>query len=248
MRFLKKEWFEFKLLMKSIPPTVLTLFVMSVFTMNLLANKSISLPFDWLALDCGIIVSWLAFLTMDVVTTHFGAKAANEISVLASLLNLGFCFFFSIGSRIPGAWANSYVPGSEALLNNALDRTFGGTWYVIFGSTLAFISSAFVNNLINSFIGKLNRKNPDGFAAYISRSYISTAIGQFVDNLVFALAVSHFFFGWSLTQCMTCALTGMIAELLCEVVFSFFGYRILTAWRRDGVGEAYLLYKKGSAE
>lgn len=248
MRFLKKELFEFKLLMRSIPPMILTLFVMSVCAMNLLANKSIDLPFDWLALDCGIVVSWIAFLTMDVITTHFGPKAANEISVLASLLNLGLCFFFLVGSKIPGAWANSYIPGAEALLNDTLDRTFGGTWYVIFGSTVAFISSAFVNNITNFLIGKLILKNPDGFTAYLLRSYVSTAIGQFVDNLVFALIVSHFFFGWSLTQCVTCALTGMIVELLCEVVFSFFGYRMITAWRRDGVGKAYITYRKGTAK
>ena len=116
---LQKEWSEFLLLIRSIPAVTLTLFVMSVFSMNLLANKSISLPFSWLALDCGLIVSWFAFLTMDVITRHFGPKAATEISVLAIGCNLIFCALFYAGSQIPGAWGESYVPGSEALLNAA---------------------------------------------------------------------------------------------------------------------------------
>lgn len=246
---LQKEWSEFLLLIRSIPAVTLTLFVMSVFSMNLLANKSISLPFSWLALDCGLIVSWFAFLTMDVITRHFGPKAATEISVLAIGCNLIFCALFYVGSQIPGAWGESYVPGSEALLNAALDHTFGGTWYVLAGSTAAFLVSALVNNFSNYAIGKMVHKNPDGFAAYALRTYVSTALGQFVDNLVFALLVSHVFFGWSLLQCVTCALTGMVAELLFEVIFSAFGYRSCLRWKRQNVGREYfaLVAQEGTA-
>lgn len=247
MQKLKKEYNEFKLLMKSVPAITLTLFVMSVFSMNLLANKSLSLPFEWLALDCGIIVSWIAFLVMDVLTTRFGPKAATEISIAAILFNLCFCGLFFLGSLIAGSWGESYIEGSEAVINNALDRTFGGTWYVLFGSTVAFISSAFVNNFLNYGIGKAFKGNPDSPSAYVLRTYISTAIGQFADNLIFALIVSLNFFGWSLVQCITCAFTGCLVELLCEVLFSFFGYRILNRWKRDGVGKEYLEYKNGRA-
>ena len=239
---LKKEFHAFKLLLSSVPSYVTVVFVMSVFAMNLLANKSISIPLDWLALDCGIIVSWAAFLTMDTVTKHFGPKAATELSVFAIVLNLLFCLLLYVGSVIPGVWGESYVEGSENVLNTALDNTFGGTWYVLAGSTLAFVVSAVVNNFLNYGIGKAFRKNPDGAAAYFMRSYVSTAVGQFVDNLIFALCVSHVFFGWSLVQCVTCALTGMVAELIFEAAFSYFGYAACKKWKRDGVGEAYFDY------
>lgn len=242
MQRLKKELYEFRLLMKSVPSVLVTMFVLAVFSMNLLANKSLALPFDWLALDCGILVSWFVFLTMDVVTKHFGPKGATEISVLAMLLNLMFCLLFFLGSRIPGVWGESFVPGSEDLLNNALDHTFGGTWYVLAGSAAAFLVSAFVNNFVNDLVGRAFRKHPDGLAAYVFRSYVSTAVGQFTDNLVFALLVSHFFFGWTLVQCVTCAITGMLAELLCEVLFTAFGFRLCRKWQREGVGKEYLDY------
>lgn len=236
---IKQEWQEFCVLMKNIPTIVVVLFIMSVFAMNLLANKSINIPLEWLACDCGIIVSWFAFFTMDIVTKHFGPKAANQITILAILINLFFCFLMFLGSIIPGMWGESFVADSESIINNALDNTFGGTWYVVLGSTIAFLVSAIVNNFSNYGIGKLFKKNSDGLGVYIIRTYISTAIGQFVDNLVFALIVSHFFFGWSIIQCLTCAATGMIVELLCEGIFFYPGYLITKKWKNKGVGQEY---------
>lgn len=237
---IKQEFFEMKLLLRSIPSLVLALFVLSVIAMNLLANKSINLPFDWLALDCGILFSWLAFLTMDIMTKHFGPKVATKVTILVAVINLFFCLIFFLASLIPGVWGESYVEGSENIINNALNHTFGGIWYVLLGSTVAFIGSALVNIFSNWALGKLFKK--DNFATFAGRSYISTAIGQFVDNFLFALIVSHIFFGWSFLQCFTCALTGMIVELLCEVIFSPLGYAICKDWKKNGIGNTYFEY------
>ena len=237
---LEQQWNEFRLLIHSVPTMLLIFFVMSVVLMNLLANKSINLPVSWLALDCGLVVSWFAFLVMDMITKHFGPKAATQLSLFAMAINLVICLVFFAVSRIPGTWSASFVPGAEGTINSALDATFGGTWYVIFGSAIAFTVSAAVNNFLNDLVGRAFRRNPNGMVAWLSRSYISTAIGQFTDNFVFALLVSHVFFGWSLLQCVTCSIFGMIFELLCESVFSVFGYWICENWRRNHVGEEYL--------
>ena len=58
---IKREFQEFVILLKSVPSVLLSLFILSIVLMNSLANKSIDIPLDWLALDCGIIVSWLTF-------------------------------------------------------------------------------------------------------------------------------------------------------------------------------------------
>lgn len=239
MQRIKREFREFVILLKSVPSVLFALFILSIFAMNLLANKSINLPVNWLALDCGIIVSWVAFLTMDMLTKHFGPKAATEISVFSLLINLFMCFLFWLVSLIDGVWGESFVEGSESIINGALNNTFGGTWYVVLGSSVAFVASALVNNFLNYGIGKLFKKKPDGFGAYVCRSYISTAIGQFVDNLVFALIVSLNFFNWSITQCFTCAATGMIIELLLELIFVHLGFAVCKKWRKEGVGQKY---------
>ncbi len=233
---------ETKLLIEAVPPLIFTAFVLSLFAMNLLANKSISLEVDWLALDAGIIVSWVAFLCMDVLTKHFGPKAATKLSIIAIAINLFACLILFIASIIPGIWGAFYDYGEINDINNALNGTFGGTWYVLLGSTVAFIGSAIVNNFTNWGIGKAFRRNPNGFSAFILRAYISTAIGQFVDNIIFALLVSHFFFSWTIIQCFTCAITGMFVELLVEIVFSPLGYKVCKSMHKNEIGKKYFDY------
>ena len=211
--------------LSEIPPLILALLTLSIVGMNLLANKSINTGVDWLALDCGILLSWLTFLCLDISTHCFGPRAATVFSWTAVALNLFMAGVFFIASRVPGVWGESFVPGSEGIINTALDNTVAGTWFVILGSSIAFIVSSLANNFLNYGIGKLAGNN-DGFGVFALRSYVSTFIAQFVDNLVFALIVSQNFFGWTLLQCFTCALTGAVLELIFEVFFSPFGYRI----------------------
>ena len=232
---IKKSWIEFKLLLRSIPATVVTLFVVSVICMNLLANKTL-IQLDWIALDGGILISWLSFMCMDIITKHFGPKAANRISILAAGINLLTCLIFFVASIIPST-ADDYT---------AFNGIFGGTWFILLGSTIAFLASAVINNTINWMIGKSFRKNPDGKLAYATRTYVSTFIGQFMDNLIFAVIVFMFFapifwdgFCWTFIQCVMCSLTGALAELVMEIVFSPLGYKITKKWQAESVGKEY---------
>ena len=165
--YIKKERKETSLLIMCIPAPVVTLFVVSVISMNLLANKTL-LQLSWIALDGGILISWLSFMCMDIITKHFGPKASNKISVLAAMINLLTCLIFFVASAIPSN-ANDY---------SAFDGIFGGTWFILLGSTIAFLASAVINNMLNWTIGKAFKKNPDGKLAYAMQSYISTFIGQ----------------------------------------------------------------------
>ena len=235
---MRKTVSEYRSLIRSVPPLLFSLLVLSVVGMNLLANKSIDTGVDWLALDCGILFSWLTFLSMDVLTHNYGPKTATVLSLAALGLNLLMALIFFLASRVPGVWGESFVDGSETVINTALDRTFGGTWYVILGSSVAFAVSAALNNFLNYGIGTLLRKN-ESFGSFAIRSYVSTFLAQFADNLIFALIVSRNFFGWTTLQCFTCALTGALLELLFEVVFSPLGYRVASAvraGRRAGPG------------
>ena len=233
---IKREIETMRILLRSIPATVVTLFVVSVICMNLLANKTLlSLP--WIALDGGILISWLSFMCMDIITKHFGPGASNRISVLASCINLLTCAIFFLAAAIPSN-AGDYT---------AFDGIFGGTWFILLGSTIAFLASAWLNNTLNWLIGRGFRKNPDGKLAYAMRTYVSTFIGQFFDNFLFSVIVFTFFapifwdgFRWTPLQCAMCALTGAVAELIMEIVFSPAGYRITRYWQKNNVGKEYL--------
>ena len=232
----KKVWGDYKVLLRSIPASTVTLFIVSVIMMNLLANKElISLP--WLALDCGFAVSWVSFLCMDMICKRFGARASIMVSVMALGINLGVSLVFWLLTLTPGMWGAYYDTGLLEV-NDALNATIGGTWYVVLGSSCAMLTSSVVNSLLNQAIGRLEHKNT--FGAFALRSYVSTGIAQFVDNLVFAIIVSHTFFGWTWLQVLTCSLTGAAAELLCEVFLSPVGYRVVRGWERENVGELYL--------
>ena len=234
---MKKILHEYKILLRSIPSLIVGLFIVAVVSCNILANKTIVEVGDWFALDGGIVVSWLIFLCMDMVTKRFGPKAATRLTLVAAAVNLLVCGLFYIVSVIPTP-TNDYT---------ALNGILGGTWFILLDSTIAFIVSGIINNFINAGIGKAFKKNPDGKLAYISRTYVSTFIGQFIDNLIFGMLTFMVFapifwdgFSWTFAQCVTCALTGAIAELLMEIVFSPLGYKICNKWKAEGVGKEYL--------
>ncbi|MEE0059437.1 MAG: VUT family protein [Acutalibacteraceae bacterium] len=238
---IKRENEETTILLRSIPSTVVSLFVVSVICMNLLANKTLYQN-DWIALDGGILISWLSFMCMDIITKYFGPKASNKVAILASIINLLTCFIFYIASIIPSN-ANDYT---------ALDSILGGTWFILLGSTVAFLVSATVNNFLNWAIGNAFSKNPDGKLAYVTRTYISTFIGQFIDNLIFSIIVFVIFapiywngFHWTVLQSAMCALTGAVAELIMEIIFSPFGYHIVTGWKKHNIGKEYLDFING---
>ena len=244
-KWLQSEREKTSILLRSIPATVMTLFVVSVICMNLLANKTL-LQLEWIALDGGILISWLSFMCMDIITKHFGPGASNRISVLAAAINLLTCLIFYVASSIP----------SNAGNYDAFDGIFGGTWFILLGSTIAFLASAVINNMLNFMIGGAFKKNPDGKLAYAMQTYVSTFIGQFLDNFMFSLIVFVGFapifwdgFHWTVLQCAMCALTGAVAELIMEILFSPVGYRIVTKWKRRAVGKEYLEYmEKESAK
>ena len=223
--FIKNELQETALLLKSIPALTMTFFVVSIVAMNLLASKLI-VDESWIALDAGITVSWLAFLTMDMIVKRFGPKASIKISIVAAGINVVVMLVFTIAALIPGMWAlNDYATGMN--------------WWIIGASTAAFVVSGVVNSVVNWAIARLF-KNKNKFKAYAVSSYVSTGVGQFVDNLVFALVFTVPAFGLATLPTFMFAMTGAIVELLCQVVFSPIGYKVANKWKQAGIGQEYL--------
>ena len=220
-------------MIRSIPKAVTILFILTVITMNFLARITlVSLP--WLALNAGILISWLSFLLMDIVAKHYGALTANLLSLIAIAANLLCSLICVVISRI---W---HYP--------ALDTVVGGQWSILLASTIAYIVSALTNNYTHVAIGNHFRKNPDGVAAYAARSFISTFLSQIVDNFLFvflAFCVFPYLPGalqvhWSILQCIGASVTCAVLELISEVIFSPIGYAVVKKWKAKGVGQDYL--------
>ena len=239
-KWLIEQLIDTKILLRSIPAVVVSLFTISVVSMNILANKTIYQS-GYLAIDGGILVSWLSFMCMDIVTKHFGPRASTRLSIFAMMVNLLTCLIFYIVSIIP-------TPNMDY---SAFNTIIGGTWFILLSSSIAFLSSAIINNFLNWSIGKLFSKNTDGKLAFVCRSYISTFVAQFADNLIFAIFTFMIFapifwdgFSWTFIQCVTCSLIGAALELVMEVLFSPIGYRICKRWKNENVGADYFARKE----
>ena len=242
---IKQEYYDTKKLLRNTPPMVMTILCISIILMNLFANKEL-VNISYLALDCGFLLSWISFLCMDMLTKRFGAKAAIKLSLIGILCNLCTCGVFFIIAKVGGNWSEFYNYNITEI-NTAINNTLAGSWYILFGSTVALACGSVVNSIINAAIGKI-LKNNSTFKSYALRSYVSTMIGQFIDNLIFALIVSQVLFGWTLIQCIVCSFVGAIAELLSEVIFSPIGFKVCKKWEKEHVGEDYINYINNGAK
>ena len=216
-------------LLRSVPTAVTVIFCLAVIVMNFLSRITlVSLP--WLALNAGILVSWVAFLFMDVITKHYGAWAGNLLSILAICANLLCCLVCFAISQI---WRHP-----------ALDMK----WSLLLASTIAYVISALTNNYTNIFIGRRFTANPDGRLAFAVRSFVSTFLSQILDNFLFVFLAfvvlcripGAFPVQWTVPQCVGASVLCAVFELLTEMVFAPLGYHISRRWKQQGVGEEYL--------
>lgn len=235
--FVKKELSEYAALLRSVPSYVVTLFVVSIIFMNVFASVAlVQLP--WLAVDGGIILAWLPFLTMDMICKRFGAKAANKITIFGVAINLCCVLLFNLVNLFilsTPEW-NGWLAGE-----NGVFSVLAGNWKTLFSSTVAMIVSALVNNAVNVTIKKHVDNSFKGFA---TASYASTFIGQFIDNMTFGVFAHIIFNIWgaplSILQITMMSFTGAIVELLCEVIFSPIGFKISRGWKEKDIGKEYL--------
>lgn len=250
--WIKKELEDYKILLRSIPSQVVTFFVLSVVMMNLLANKLLLDPSvtekiaGGFALDCGFTISWISFLCMDMVCKRFGPKAATKLSIFAIAVNLGATLVFWALTKTPGLWWVAYLQDGniDLTINSTVNSIFAGSWQIVVGSALAMLLSSIVNSLLNSKIGKVTQDD-NTYKKFAIRSFISTAVAQWVDNLVFVLALGILLYYnvpsyFGVSNLIINPLIGMFFELLCEIIFSPIGYKISKNWIVENVGQEYV--------
>lgn len=239
---MKKLLEQTKDALRAIPGLVTAIFILSVVVMNLLANKSV-FNAPWLASTAGIFVSWISFLCMDSVCKRFGYIAATILNTVAMIVNLITAIILMLIVKIPGIWAASFAgatPEISNAINAGLDSTFSSSWYIVLGSAAAMFLGGVVNTVMNHLVG-VKMDNQGTYTEFAVRSVVSTAMGQFVDNFAFAMFVSYIFFGWTIQQVVVCSFTMMLLELAFEVIFTPLGYKISNGWKRDKVGEDYII-------
>lgn len=240
--FNMKDWMK---TLRAIPSVVVALTVLANVLMNILANKSIiNLP--WLIQDAGILVSWVGFLTGDLIVKAFGAKNGIRVNLTALAISLFVSGLLAVVAVVPGDWSPVFDPSINPgdignAINAACNSIMGNVWYVILGSAVASAVSLTCNGISQGWLlKKLEKKHGDKYAGFLIASAGSTMLGQFIDNVVFACLVSVHFFGWTWTQVLVCSICGAIFELLIELVFTPLTYRIYRAWDKAHIGLKYV--------
>lgn len=224
---------DYKMLLRNVPALVTVIFCVGTCWMNVAAGKVIFNAFN-VAITGGFIVSFLPFLCLDIVSKRFGARAAILLNLLSAVMNTVFVLGLSLVAAIPTEQDYS-----------AFNSVLGGVWFITLSSIVAFVLSGVVNSLLNASIGKLFKKTSG--VEFAARSFVSTFIGQAVDNFIFMAGVyvifAPKFWGMDPLPLLTCfgtAIVGGFFELLCEVITAPIGYKIVKNWERDGVGQEYI--------
>lgn len=248
-KWIQDEVHETKVLFKGLPAIPFAMVCLSFILMNLLATVPL-FQTSWIAGDVGIIVSWLSFMVGDMFVKRYGAKGSIKINLAALLVALFTMGLLAIGSSIEVAkFGMNYSLG---LFNWSFDLQHGAvTLWTLGASAAAFIVATIFNSVVSKFI-LTKFKERTSFKAYAAAAYGSTFVGQFVDNIVFAMLftfiasrIPEMQTAWSLEPltilaAVTCALTGAVLELLLEVVFSPIGFKVAEKWRKEGVGAEYV--------
>lgn len=227
-----------KVLFRSVPGVVMALYLLATVLMNLLASVAI-VNTSWLALDAGIMVSFIGFLLMDMIVKRFGAKAAIRMTVLGLLVNIGTAILFT-GVALIAKASGQYYP--------LADYATTTQWWIIGASATAFLVSGILDALIHDQILKRFKKNKEGIAAHATSAWVSTFFGQLFDNLLFGLLFTFpaSMIGlWGMTPMTILALFGFalaggVVELVCQVIFTPWGYKVAEGWRARKVGQEYL--------
>jgi len=247
--WIKDEVHETKVLFKGLPAIPFTMVCLSFILMNLLATVPLYNE-PWIAGDVGIIVSWMAFLFGDMFVKRYGAKGSIKIQIAALLVALLTMGLLAAGSAIEVAkFGANYCLG---IFSWQFDLEHGAvTLWTLGASAAAFVVATLFNSFISDFV-LVKFKERTSFKAYATAAYISTFVGQFVDNIVFAMLftfiasrIPQMQTAWSLQPVsflaiVVCALTGAVLELLLEVIFSPIGFKVAERWRKEGIGAEYI--------
>ena len=143
---------------------------------NLLAVKMLGTT-TFTVCDSGLLISWLVFACMDIVTETMGKKSAIKYFTIASGLNLFFSIIYMIVM---------ILPGTDEVMSESFANVFGTNWRIVFSSITAF----WVGNYINAFIMyamRVKSKNENSTAGFMARAIVSTIFGQLVDNTLFSV-------------------------------------------------------------
>ena len=178
------------------------IFVASLVTCNLIANKfvSVDLGFKTFIVSAGILPYPITFLVTDILSEIYGRKKANMVVFSGFIASILVLFFLWLGSSFDA------LPDSP-IDNSTYNLVFQNASRVIFASMIAYLLAQFIDVRMFHFWKNLT----DGRHLWL-RNNFSTIGSQLVDTI---LVVSILFVGvWEPNQIFRAIIDGWFFKIL----------------------------------
>ena len=175
--------------------------LLNIYCMKVLAVKTFVVG------DCGIVVSWIIFLTNNLLTKNYGEKNTIKVIKVSNCIGFVVPVVSYLLTLLP-------VPTDYQDASDAFSMIFSSSLRVITASSIAY----FVGNV---FYTKMVSKNKNNI-------FISM-LGQLIDNFIFAIlafAPIHLSqYEMRMIDIVKSAIFGAVVESILERIFLFFVYR-----------------------
>lgn len=168
---------------------------------NILATKNIDISI--FTVTTGILISPLIFIIQDVQSEIFGYKKAKKMIILGYLMNFLAIILYTLSIWLPssGTYQNQ---GAFATILSTTPR-------ITIASFIAYITGSLINSKIMTGLKMKYEKN------LFFRAISSTIVGQFIDNMLFAIIA---FYGiLPNAAIISMIIGGTIFEVLYEIIF-----------------------------
>lgn len=199
--------------------------------MNILASKCL-FSYKFLAVDAGILVSWIAFAASDAVLQVYGKREANRLALIGCIFGFIGAAILLLAVHIPGVWRVGKVTEE---VESAINFVVGSTFVAVLASSLAAFCGMLLNNFLHHAI--LKRQKTTGFNDFCVASGVSTFFSQMFENFFFCGLICYSLFDWTLLQCAGAAVVGAVLESFVVFIFIpviFFMIRKAKRKMRDG--------------
>jgi uncharacterized integral membrane protein (TIGR00697 family) len=168
---------------------------------NILATKNIDITI--FTVTTGILVSPLVFIIQDIQTEIFSYKKAKKMIILGYLMNFIAIMLYTFSISIPSS--------STYTNQEAFTTILGTTPKIAIASFIAYMIGALINSKVMEKLKNKHEKN------LFFRAISSTVVGQFIDNMLFAVIA---FIGILPTQAIISMIVGgTLFEVIYEIIF-----------------------------
>lgn len=194
-----------------------SLYTSVIILMNIYCMKPISFGLPFIVMDGGLLISWIAFAILNIVTESYGELIAKKLIIITFVISFCFSIFSYLITLLPTT--HDYV--YQAI---HFEYIFSGNFRAILASHIAMLLSSILHVKI---IDRLSK-----YTGFVKRAFVSATIGQLIDNAIFEFIafapIGLSVYELRLIDIITAVFCSTIIEVVLQMCFTIpFGKKIV---------------------